>query len=193
MVRLRVFCLIAILSTALVVFSAEVASSNLRIVGAEYPVVPTPNRDMPVCYIQTSDGRTLDLRNLCGNSASNTRKTTAAIADVKRLLASKNCQGCNLRGANLANANLRYANLTGADLSGANLSGATLIGANLNDANLANADLRGVKLNGAKVMGANLNGASLADANLLGANLMSTDLNSAQLKATKMPDGTIYK
>ncbi len=43
--------------------------------------------------------------------------------DVKRLQATKQCQGCNLVGADLSNANLKQANLQGADLRAANLSG----------------------------------------------------------------------
>jgi uncharacterized protein YjbI with pentapeptide repeats len=57
--------------------------------------------------------------------------------DVRRLLDTNACSGCDLTGANLRGANLRGANLSGANLSGANLSGADLSGANLSGANLA--------------------------------------------------------
>lgn len=189
----RFFYLTAILFAAFVLWSAEVVSSNPPIEGSNYSVVQDVDTGMPVCYFRTEDGRVLDLGNLCREPANNTANTTANVADVKRLLATKECPGCNLRGANLAKANLYFADLTGANLAGANLTGANLVGANLNDGNLANANLSGAKLNGARMMGANLNGASLANANLLGANIINANLNGAQLNTTKMPDGKISK
>jgi uncharacterized protein YjbI with pentapeptide repeats len=50
-------------------------------------------------------------------------------AQVRQLLTTRICPGCDLRGANLSGANLSSANLTGANLSDANLTGANLTGA----------------------------------------------------------------
>lgn len=96
--------------------------------------------------------------------------------DLDKLLATKQCQWCDLRnadlsdaqlsGAQIANTNLSGANLSGADLSDVNLSGAVMSGANLHNANLSGAYLSGAKLNNA-----NLSGADLSDANFSGANL----------------------
>lgn len=189
----RLFYLTVILFAAFVLSSTQLASSNPATKNSKYSIVQDVDMGMPVCYFRTEDGRVLDLGNLCGEPINNSAKTTANAEDVKRLIATKECSGCNLSGANLAKANLYFADLTGANLAGANLAGANLVGANLNDGNLANANLNGAKLNGARLMGANLNGASLANANLLGANIINANLNGAQLNTTKMPDGKIYK
>lgn len=103
---------------------------------------------------------------------------------TKQLLATKQCQGCdlsgeglvlaelsgaNLRGANLSGANLSRANLSGADLSGANLSGASLYGANLSDAKLEQTDLTGTDLRDAYLANTDLKTANLNGTNLQGA------------------------
>ncbi|MGH8003034.1 MAG: pentapeptide repeat-containing protein, partial [Brasilonema sp.] len=95
----------------------------------------------------------------------------ANIEHVKQLLASKQCQNCDLTGAGLVMA----------DLSGADLSGANLAGANLSRANLSGADLRGANLSGVGLFGANLSGANLSGANLQNADLRNTYLVNAQL------------
>lgn len=89
---------------------------------------------------------------------------------IKQLLATKQCQNCDLSGAGLVMA----------DLSGANLSGANLTGANLSRANLSGADLRGANLSGAGLSGVNLSEAKLGGANLAGADLRGTFLSNAQ-------------
>jgi uncharacterized protein YjbI with pentapeptide repeats len=99
--------------------------------------------------------------------------TTAQAANsehLQRLLATKQCQNCDLTGAGLVMA----------DLSGANLSGANLTGANLSRANLTSADLRGANLSGAGLFGANLTEARLNGANLAGADLRNTYLGNAE-------------
>nr|WP_322111842.1 pentapeptide repeat-containing protein [Aerosakkonema funiforme] len=106
--------------------------------------VPYSDVDMLLCYMQTADGRILNLGVICVNNEDN----------IKKLLATKQCQNCdlsgvNLSGANLPNANLSGANLSGANLSGANLSGADLSGANLSDANVTDANLSDANLTGA--------------------------------------------
>ncbi|BAY40428.1 TPR repeat protein [Nostoc sp. NIES-2111] len=89
---------------------------------------------------------------------------------IRQLLATKQCQNCNLSGAGLVMA----------DLSGANLSGANLAGANLSRANLSGADLRGTNLSGAGLAGVNLSEAKLSGANLAGADLRGAFLSNAQ-------------
>lgn len=90
---------------------------------------------------------------------------------IRHLLATKECQNCDLTGAGLVLA----------DLSGANLSGANLTGANLSRANLSSADLRGANLSGAGLFGANLSGAKLSGANLMGADLRNSYLTNVEL------------
>ncbi len=62
-------------------------------------------------------------------------------AHLKRLLATRQCPGCDLSNADLRGANLSYADLRGANLSYANLQGANLTGANLRGANLTGAKM----------------------------------------------------
>ncbi|HEY9800087.1 MAG TPA: pentapeptide repeat-containing protein, partial [Leptolyngbyaceae cyanobacterium] len=89
---------------------------------------------------------------------------------IRQLLATKQCQNCDLSGAGLVMA----------DLSGANLSGANLAGANLSRANLSGADLRGANLSGAGLAGVNLSEAKLGGANLAGADFRGAFLSNAQ-------------
>jgi uncharacterized protein YjbI with pentapeptide repeats len=90
---------------------------------------------------------------------------------IRQLLATKQCQNCDLTNAGLVMA----------DLSGANLSGANLAGANLSRANLSGADLRGANLSGAGLFGVNLSEAKFSGANLAGADLRNTYLANAEL------------
>lgn len=89
--------------------------------------------------------------------------------DLRRLLTSKACAGCELGDAGLVFANLEQAELGQANLSRANLSRATLSGANLRGANLAGAVLYGANLYNADLTGADLRGADLRGAYLGGA------------------------
>ena len=67
---------------------------------------------------------------------------------VKQLLATGKCQGCDLQRVQLVNVNLKGADLRDADLSNSflyrtNLQGAALKGTNFTGANLGGTDLRG--------------------------------------------------
>ena len=73
---------------------------------------------------------------------------------IKQLLTTKQCPGCELINANLAGADLSQADLSGANLLGANLRGANLANANLTNANLGSADLIGADLTDADLSGA---------------------------------------
>ncbi|HEY9867092.1 MAG TPA: pentapeptide repeat-containing protein [Candidatus Obscuribacterales bacterium] len=105
--------------------------------------------------------------------------------DLKQLLETRFCQGCDLRGANLSGAHLigvdlRDANLTGANLANINLEGADLTGANLTSANLEGAFLNQTEFNDANLSGANLTNANLIKAQLEGANLLNADLTGTE-------------
>lgn len=120
--------------------------------------------------------------------------------DVKQLLETRLCQGCDLRGANLSGAHLigvdlRDANLAGANLEGANLEGADLTGANLNEANLEGAFLNQAEFNNANLIGANLTEANLVQAqldgaNLANANLTGTDFGIQSVENAQLPKGS---
>jgi uncharacterized protein YjbI with pentapeptide repeats len=89
--------------------------------------------------------------------------------DVKRLLETKECTGCDLKNADLSGVNLSLAILVDANLSGANLSGA-----NLSQADLSRANLSGANLSRANLRNAYLTNANLDRTNLLGASLNNT-------------------
>jgi len=105
--------------------------------------------------------------------------------DLKQLLETRFCQGCDLRGANLSGAHLigvdlRDANLAGANLANINLEGADLKGANLTSANLEGAFLNQTEFNDANLSCANLTNANLVQAQLEGANLLNADLTGSE-------------
>ncbi|MBD0264514.1 MAG: pentapeptide repeat-containing protein [Tolypothrix sp. Co-bin9] len=102
--------------------------------------------------------------------------------DIRQLLATKQCQSCDLSGAGLVLADLSGANLSGANLSGANLSRANLSGADLTGANLSGASLFGVNLSAAKLNKANLLGTDLRNSYLANAELNDVSLNGANLQ-----------
>lgn len=91
--------------------------------------------------------------------------------NVRQLLETNSCPGCDLAGAVLHRG----------DFTGANLEGANLAGTQLNLANLAGANLKGANLQGASFGGADLSGADLTGANLTGAILEGAYLSGAKL------------
>lgn len=107
---------------------------------------------------------------------------SANLEHIKQLLATKQCQGCDLTGAGLVLADLSGANLSGADLRSANLSRANMAGTDLSGANLSNASLYGANLSGAKLSGTQLSAADLRDAYLVNTDLASAELSGANLQ-----------
>lgn len=101
---------------------------------------------------------------------------------VRQLLATKQCQNCDLSGAGLVMADLSGADLSGANLALANLSRANLTGADLRGANLTSASLFGANLNGAKLGGATIVGTDLRNAYLYNIELTNVTFNSANLQ-----------
>lgn len=61
----------ALLSISLISLLPEVAFSRPLLMGNPYPVVPNSNSDVLVCYLQTEDGKILDLRELCDKTPQN--------------------------------------------------------------------------------------------------------------------------
>ncbi|MBW4597141.1 MAG: pentapeptide repeat-containing protein [Brasilonema angustatum HA4187-MV1] len=109
---------------------------------------------------------------------------TSVAANVRHLLQTNECVGCNLIGAklkdtNLQAANLENANLQGADLERANLQGTNLAGANLQGADLGKTNIIGANLERANLFDADLEKANLTDANIVGANLQGADLEDS--------------
>jgi uncharacterized protein YjbI with pentapeptide repeats len=107
-------------------------------------------------------------------------------SDLDKLLATKECQWCDLTNASLAGAQLSGANLSGANVSRAKLAGSDLSNANLSTTYLRDSDLSGANLTGAFMGKANLNGATLTGATLSGADLSGatwTDGSKCQNKS----------
>lgn len=88
-------------------------------VNSNYPIVPNSQISQLPCYMQTADGKTLDLWRLCATGL------------IKQLLTTGRCVKCNLSGINLSNLDLSNLDLSGANLTGTNLTNTNLTGANL--------------------------------------------------------------
>ncbi|MBW4599917.1 MAG: pentapeptide repeat-containing protein [Calothrix sp. FI2-JRJ7] len=117
-----------------------------------------------------------------------TRNTNTSVStNVRKLIETRECSGCNLSGANLQGAHLigadlRNANLKGANLKNANLEGADLTGANLQSANLTSAFINSVSMNNA----------NLTNANLTNAHFVSNDLDGATAVGVNWTGTEIY-
>lgn len=122
----------AALSSSLILFVAEATLSS------QYSMAQNSNSDTLICYMQTGDGKTLNLTHLCKHT-----RNTAADSPIDQLLTTKSCPKCKLNDAKLSGANLVGADLSNADLSNADLSNANLLGAKLTGANVTNAKLNG--------------------------------------------------
>ncbi|XHX77686.1 MAG: pentapeptide repeat-containing protein [Stenomitos frigidus ULC029] len=101
---------------------------------------------------------------------------------TQKLLATRQCSGCELSNAGLVYADLRGADLSRADLSHANLSRANLQGADLRGAILVGASLSGANLTEAKLDGANLNAVDLRRALMTNATIAGANLEQAMLQ-----------
>jgi Pentapeptide repeats (8 copies)/Pentapeptide repeats (9 copies) len=112
-------------------------------------------------------------------------------ADLKTLLATNKCIGCDLSGADLSrkqlvNADLQAANLVGANLTGTNLTGAKLGGANLTGATLTNTNLTQAVLQAASLIDVNFASSNLTRTDFSYANLVNTNFKSAILTNTDL-------
>ncbi|WP_224089961.1 pentapeptide repeat-containing protein [Nostoc sp. MS1] len=144
-----------------------------------------------VCMVMVVAFSLVDQPNVSAQTAtpSTTTQTipapiTSVAENVRHLLTTNECVGCNLTGAvlkdtNLSAANLENANLQNADLERAILQGTNLQGANLQGADLGKASIIGANLGGANLFDADLEKANLTDTNLVGANLTGADLEDS--------------
>jgi Pentapeptide repeats (9 copies)/Pentapeptide repeats (8 copies) len=112
-------------------------------------------------------------------------------ADLKVLMATNKCVGCDLSGADLsrkqlANADLQAANLVGANLAGTNLTGAKLGGANLTGANFTSTNLTDAVLQAASLIDVNFASTNLTRTDFSYANLVNTNFRTAILSKTDL-------
>ena len=125
---------------------------------------------------------------------------------TRKLMATGECENCDLSGIELKGLNLQGANLHRATLESAQLKGVQLQGANLKMANLRDAQLQGINLqgaysqkadfqranlDGANLQGTNLNGSNLQQAYLQGANLNRASLQEANLEEAKLKGASL--
>lgn len=87
-------------------------------------------------------------------------------SDVRKLLETQNCVGCDLSGADLFGADLSRAILSDADLRGADLTGAIFYFAIVQGADLTGANLTRADLYGADLFRSKLDGATTAEARI---------------------------
>jgi uncharacterized protein YjbI with pentapeptide repeats len=117
--------------------------------------------------------------------------------EVRQLLETKSCEGCDLSNADLHGQNLYEADLTGANLRDANLSDATLTNAVLNGARLAGANLEranlvNAKLNAIADKDGTSQGVGLERTRLKGANLTSAEMKGAKFTATELREAKFF-
>lgn len=112
-------------------------------------------------------------------------------ADLKVLMSTNKCVGCDLSGIDLsgkqlANADLQAANLVGANLTSTNLTGAKLGGANLTGANFTSTNLTDAVLQAASLIDVNFAKTNLTRTDLSYANLVNTNFKTAILSKTDL-------
>ncbi|MBE9079424.1 pentapeptide repeat-containing protein [Romeria aff. gracilis LEGE 07310] len=114
--------------------------------------------------------------------------------NVRRLLVTHRCYGCDLTGADLSGTRLSGVDLRNANLQDADLSSANLVGADLSKANLTNANLTGAVLTNASLASATLDGVNFSQAHLYyvdvtGASMQNLNLTGAQMMGTSISVG----
>jgi len=118
--------------------------------------------------------------------------------DLKTLMETRNCAGCDfseahLEGVDLSNANLEGVNFSDAHLEGANLSNSNLSKADFTHAEIDKANLENANLEGAFLYRCDLDGSNLRGANLKGAFLLRAEsLGNAKFKNAIL-DGVIWE
>jgi len=116
--------------------------------------------------------------------------------NVRTLIRTNACPGCDLSGADLFGADLSGADLTGAVLVEANLAGTDLTEATLNQANIAGADLTGSvlissNLSGASMVQTIMGGADMTEAALYQVNMAGADLSGANLSSANLTQANL--
>ncbi len=75
---LKLFRLIAVKSSVVVLFLPEIAlTQSLPVLSSQPPVVPNSDSDL-VCYMQTEEGAVVNLDSLCKKKTSESERTVAS-------------------------------------------------------------------------------------------------------------------
>jgi Pentapeptide repeats (8 copies)/Pentapeptide repeats (9 copies) len=117
-------------------------------------------------------------------------------ADLKTLMTTNKCVGCDLSGVDLsskklANADLQAANLIGANLTSTNFANANLGGANLTGSNVSNTNFTGAILQAASLVNVNFANTNLTKTDLSYGNLVNTNFKSAILNRTDLSSANL--
>lgn len=81
----RPFLLPTTLSVVLILFMTEVTFSRPVFSDSQHPKVQNSEVDLPLCYMQTADGRTLNLQKLCSETSPVSIKASQARRIPKRI------------------------------------------------------------------------------------------------------------
>ena len=106
---------------------------------------------------------------------------------VRQLLETGECSGCDLTQADLSNTHL-----LGADLRNANLEGANLTNTNLEGADLTSANLRATNFTGALMTNTSLNLADLTQANLASVKMYNAETAGAVLTGINTQNAQVF-
>lgn len=87
----KCFCWAAALSIVLTPLMTQVAFSEPRSAGSQYPEVQNFNVVPPLCYMETADGRVLDLQKVCNDSAKKSTNSGVYGSQFRRDCSSIKC------------------------------------------------------------------------------------------------------
>ena len=93
---LRYFCWTATLSVVLNFLITGVAKSDPISASSQYPEAQKSKVNEPLCYMQTADGRILDLQKMCSeNSAAHSTYSSVPASKFRRDCTSTQCGGAS--------------------------------------------------------------------------------------------------
>ncbi|HLO51783.1 MAG TPA: FxLYD domain-containing protein [Kamptonema sp.] len=148
------------LSAFLTLLASSIAFSDPLL--ADTPAVENPDVDVPLCYMQTPDGRTVNLVNMCGQETiPNTTKGCAAGANAAKVsIANYSYDGNFLTGKvlNQTCQNVKYikVNYEVLDESGSIIDNGFIYAQPVNVGPGQSASFRGAVVSGAKVQATHL-------------------------------------
>lgn len=103
---LESFHLKAVFASVLILSIPEAAFSSSITSGSKYPAVPNSDINNLLCYMQTADGRTLNLNNLCEKQVRELVLSCPTITDKQVI--DRITQDCNNNDMCLASAGCRH-------------------------------------------------------------------------------------
>ena len=77
--RKQLFCLTAVISTALIPSLSTSTFARPQSINYQYPKVLNPQTNSSICYMETKDGATLNLSVLCAKRLENSNRSSASM------------------------------------------------------------------------------------------------------------------